>query len=344
MQRITYEALPACTSPRDPGADATLCGSLCTAFACRMRRRDLLFSSLLTGSTLRLGAQAPVRGRLVIVGGAEDRVRERLILRRFLQYAGGPQARVRLLTAASSIPLAVAESYRHAFADIGAGDCELLPLLERNAAFLPDVVQSILDADAIFISGGDQSRLMDVLRDTPAMAALHRAHQNLGCCIGGTSAGAAAMSRHMIAQGRAVRHPRKDVIGTGVGLGLLPAAIVDQHFSERGRLARLLSALAQRPDLLGVGIDEDTALVVESQDAIEVIGSGAVTLVDPTSGHTNVDELEPESAIEMLGLQLHTLTSGRRYPARPSRQNAAWPTGLLKAVQRLVAPAPLRVG
>src|SRR5262249_47505566 len=155
----------------------------------------------------------------------------------FLQYAGGPRARVRLLAAASSVPLAVAESYRHAFAEIGAGDCELLPLLERDASFRPDAVEAILEADAIFISGGDQWRLMAVLGDTPAMAALHYAHQHLGCCIGGTSAGAAAMSHHMIAQGPAVRRPRKDVIGTGIGLGLLPAAIVDQHFSERGRLA-----------------------------------------------------------------------------------------------------------
>ena len=126
----------------------------------------------------------------------------------------------------------------------------------------------------------------------------------------------------------------------GIGLGLLPAAIVDQHFSERARLARLLSALAQWPDLLGVGVDEDTALVVESQEAIEVIGTGAVTLVDPSSVRTNIGELDPDSAIEMLGLQLHTLPSGRRYPARPSRQNTAWPAGLLEAVQRLVAPAP----
>ncbi|MBL0392518.1 cyanophycinase [Ramlibacter monticola] len=305
-----------------------------------MRRRDLLFSSLLTGSTMPLAAQASVRGRLVIVGGAEDRVQDRLILRRFLQYAGGPQARIRLLAAASAVPLVVAESYRRAFAEIGTGGCELLPLLERDAAFRPDTVQAILDADAIFISGGNQSRLMDVLRDTPAMTALQHAHGHLGCCIGGTSAGAAAMSRHMIAQGMAVRHPRKDAVGTGIGLGLLPAAIVDQHFSERGRLARLLSALAQRPDLLGVGVDEDTALVVESEEAIEVIGSGAVTLVDPSSAHTNIGELAPESAIEMLGLQLHTLPPGRRYPAQPSPQNAAWPAGLLAAVQRLVAPAP----
>ncbi|MDB5943437.1 MAG: cphB [Ramlibacter sp.] len=302
-----------------------------------MRRRNLLISSLLAGPALRLAAQGPVRGRLVIVGGAEDRVHDRRILRRFLDDAGGPPSRVRLLAAASSVPLVVADSYRRAFGEIGATDCELLPLLERDAAFRPEVVQAILDADAIFITGGNQSRLMGVLQDTPALTALQHAHGHLGRCIAGTSAGAAAMSRHMIAQGPAVRSPRKDVVGTGTGLGLLPAAIVDQHFSERGRLARLLSALAQRPDLLGVGVDEDTALIVESGEAIEVIGSGAVTLVDPSSMHTNVGEIEPQGAIEMLGLRLHTLPAGQRYPVRHARQDAPWPAGLLQAVQRLVA-------
>lgn len=304
-----------------------------------MRRRDLLISSLLAGSTLPLAAQTPARGRLVIVGGAEDRVRDRLVLRRFLEFAGGPQARIRLLAAASSVPLIVAESYRSAFAEMGATDFELLPLLDRDAASRPEVVQAILQSDAIFMSGGDQSRLMGVLQDTPAAAALHYAHRHNGCCIGGTSAGAAVMSRHMIAQGPAVRRPRKDVVAMGIGLGLLPAAIVDQHFSERGRLARLFSALAQRPDLLGVGIDEDTALVVESQEAIEIVGSGAVTLVDASAVRTNIGELEPKSEIEMLGLQLHSLPSGHRYSAHMSRQNATWPAGLLEAVQRLVAPA-----
>lgn len=305
-----------------------------------MRRRDLLISSLLAGPVHRLAAQAPVRGKLVIVGGAEDRVQDRKILRRFVELAGGPQARIRLLAAASSVPLLVGDSYRKAFAEIGATDCELLPLLEGDAAFSLEVAQGILKADAIFITGGSQSRLMDILRDSPALAALQDAHWRLGRCIAGTSAGAAVMSRHMIAQGPSVPSPRKDIVRTGTGMGLLPAAIVDQHFSERGRLARLLSALAQRPELLGVGVDEDTALVVEPQEAIEVIGSGAVTLVDPSSMHTNVGEQEPQNAIEMLGVQLHTLPAGRRYPARASRENAGWPAGLMGAVQRLVALGP----
>ncbi|RYY53196.1 MAG: cyanophycinase, partial [Comamonadaceae bacterium] len=209
-----------------------------------MRRRDLLASSLLAGLLPHLAAATYARGKLLIIGGAEDRVQDRLILRRFLALAGGPGARIRLLAAASTVPYIVADSYRKAFAGIGAADCDLLPLLDRDAAFQPDVVQAILQADAIFMAGGSQVRLMDTLDGTPAMAALQHASLHLGRTIAGTSAGAAVMSRHMIAQGPPIRSPRKDVVGTGTGLGLLPSAIVDQHFSERGRLARLLSVLA----------------------------------------------------------------------------------------------------
>lgn len=301
-----------------------------------MRRRNLLISSLLAAPAHRLAAQAPTAGTLFVIGGAEDRVHDRRILRRFLAHAGGTQARIRVLATASAVPLIVGDAYRRAFSEIGATDCELLPLLEGDAAFAPEVVQGILQADAVFITGGSQMRLMDVLRDTPALAALRHLHGQGGRCIAGTSAGAAVMSQHMITQGPAVRSPRKDVIGTGAGIGLLPAAIVDQHFSERGRLARLLSALAQRPDLLGVGVDEDTALIVEAGKAIEVIGSGAVTLVDASGLHTDIAQVEPQGAIEMLGLRLHNLPAGKRYALGASGQNAKWPGGLQQAVQRLV--------
>ncbi|QJW85315.1 type 1 glutamine amidotransferase-like domain-containing protein [Ramlibacter terrae] len=133
-----------------------------------MRRRDFLASSLLAGATHRLAAQAPAPGTLFVIGGAEDRVHDRHILRRFLAHAGGPQARIRMLATASSVPLIVGASYRAAFAEIGATDCELLPLLEGDAAFQPEVVQAIPEADAIFITGGNQARLMEVLRETPA--------------------------------------------------------------------------------------------------------------------------------------------------------------------------------
>ncbi len=306
-----------------------------------MLRRDFLMASL-GAATLPLAAQSPRAARLVVVGGAEDRLQDRVILRKFIDYSGGPHARIRLITAASGVPEAVAESYTRAFAEMGAQDFSVLPLSDRTSAFSSQVLDGILQADGVFMSGGDQSRLMAAVWETPVLGALHQAFHFRGCCIGGTSAGAAVMSRHMISQGPALLRPRKDAIDTDIGLGLLPAAVVDQHFSERRRLARLLSALAQRPDLLGVGIDEDTALVVERGQAIEVIGQGVVTLVDPSQARTNVEALETDEQIEMLGLQLHTLPSGHRYPVHDRMVPGHWPAGLLQTLQRLVQPGPVR--
>ena len=305
-----------------------------------MLRRDFLTAALAAVSLPALSENQRT-GHLVIVGGAEDRLQDRVVLRKFIEYSGGPKARIRLITAASSVPEVVAASYRTAFAELGAQDFAVLPLTDRDSAFVPGLRDEILQADGVFMSGGDQSRLMAAIWETPVLGALHQAFHFRGACIGGTSAGAAVMSRHMISQGPALLRPRKDAIDTDIGLGLLPAAVVDQHFSERRRLARLLSALAQRPDLLGVGIDEDTALVVERGLAIEVVGRGVVTLVDPSQVRTNVDALEVDEQIEMLGLQLHTLPAGHRYSVQ-GKAPRHWPEGLLAALQRLARPGPVR--
>ena len=308
-----------------------------------MLRRDLLKTALAAAALpAAVQAQNSRTARLVIVGGAEDRLQDRVILRKFVEYCGGPKARIRLITAASGVPEAVAQSYGQAFGELGAQDFAVLPLSDRRSAYDPALREELLRADGIFMSGGDQSRLMDAIWETPVLGAIHQAFHFRGACIGGTSAGAAVMSRHMISQGPALLRPRKDAIDTDIGLGLLPAAVVDQHFSERRRLARLLSALAQRPDLLGVGIDEDTALVVERGLAIEVIGQGVVTLVDPSLARTNIDALEAQEQIEMLGLQLHTLPAGHRYVAEPRAVPRHWPAGLQSALQRLVKPGPVR--
>lgn len=309
-----------------------------------MQRRPLILGAALAACASALSAQAaaPRQARLVIVGGAEDRLQDKLVLGQFLRYAGGAQARVRLITAASAQPDVAAQSYAQAFAELGAQDFAVLPLSDRDSAMNPALLHDIALADGIFMSGGDQTRLMAAIWETPVMAALHQAYHLRACCVGGTSAGAAVMSRHMIAQGPAVLRPRKDVIDTDIGLGLLPLAIVDQHFSERRRLARLLSALAQRPDLLGVGIDEDTALVVERGRAIEVIGRGTVTLIDPSLTRTNFDDIDTNEQIEMLGVQLHTLPAGHRYVVAGQRAPAHWPRGLAAALARLVKVGPIR--
>lgn len=313
-----------------------------------MNRRDVLAGmsavagwgvATLTG--LPALAQSPKISRLVIVGGAEDRLQDRIILRKYVDYCGGTQGRIRVITAASGDPQGVWQSYRDVFMSLGVEDVQRLALDDRDSAHQPALQAEILQADGIFMSGGDQSKLMDTLWDTPAYQSLHQSFHLNRCCIGGTSAGAAVMSRHMIAQGPAVLRPSKEAVDTDIGLGLLSQAVVDQHFSERRRLARLLSTLAMRPDLLGVGIDEDTALVIERGEAIEVIGKGTVTLVDPSQMQSNVNELETLEQIEMLGVQLHLLPAGHRYSVRSVGQ-ALRAGPLRQAIQRLVAVGPIR--
>lgn len=309
-----------------------------------MNRRDVL------GGMTALGAMAlspPVRAqnaslsRLVIVGGAEDRLQDRVILRKFVDYCGGHLARIRVITAASADPEGVWQSYQNVFRALGVVDVQRLAIDDRDSAHSAPLQAEILHADGIFMSGGDQSKLMNSLWDTPAYQSLHQAFHLRRCCIGGTSAGAAVMSRHMIAQGPAVLRPRKEAVDTDIGLGLLSQAVVDQHFSERRRLSRLLSTLAMRPDLLGVGIDEDTALVIERGEAMEVIGKGTVTLVDPSQMQSNVAELETLEQIEMLGVQLHVLPAGHRYSLK-SMVKTARLAPLHRAIERLVAAGPIR--
>lgn len=317
-----------------------------------MNRRDILARmAAAAGAGMGVGAaaltgpsawaQSTKMSRLVIVGGAEDRLQDRIILRKYADYCGGSRARIRVITAASGDPQGVWQSYQNVFNSLGVEDVQRLALDDRESAHAPALQAEILQADGIFMSGGDQSKLMDTLWDTPAYQSLHHSFHLNRCCIGGTSAGAAVMSRHMIAQGPAVLRPSKEAVDTDIGLGLLSQAVVDQHFSERRRLARLLSTLAMRPDLLGVGIDEDTALVIERGEAIEVVGRGTVTLVDPSQMQSNVNELDTLEQIEMLGVQLHLLPAGHRYSAKSIGQTAR--SDLLRgAIQRLVAVGPIR--
>jgi len=304
--------------------------------------------SLLQAGTALLAASPAIArtrrvGRLVIIGGAEDRLHDKLILRQFVELCGGASSRIRVLSAASSQPSAAWETYRTAFGDLGVMDCQPIEVPDREAADSQAVTDLILEADGIFISGGDQQRLMNLIWETEAFKALHIAFHLRGCCVAGTSAGAAVMSRHMLASGEASRLPRKDLGDLDLGLGFVHKAIIDQHFSQRYRLGRLLSVLAQWPQMLGVGIDEDTALVIERDTAVEVIGSGAVTVLDGRAMITNVNLVESQGHLEMLGVRIHLLPAGNRYSAHPLVQKAkGMPTALREAIAMLVAPGPIR--
>jgi cyanophycinase len=252
-------------------------------------------------------------GHLVIIGGGEDKQNGMAILKRFVELCGGPSAKIVVITAASSVAHNMWDTYDRAFADLGVSRHVHLHLESRHDANDEQYIRDVVDADGIFMTGGDQKRLLAIIGGTALDAGMHAALKLRGACIGGTSAGASAMSGHMLAQGRAELHPEKGSVSLGAGLGFLHKVVIDQHFSERQRLSRLLSVVAQNPYLQGIGIDEDTALVVERGVGIEVVGEGAVTIVDGRTMSTNVAEIANHATPELIDVRLHLLPAGSKY-------------------------------
>jgi cyanophycinase len=282
-------------------------------------------------------------GHLVIIGGGEDRKHDKAILARFVELAGGADAKVVVITAASKIAAEMWEVYDKAFGDLGVNKRVHLNLQTRQDANDEDYIRELFDADGIFMTGGDQKRLLALIGGTALDAEMHTALKLRGACIGGTSAGASAMSGHMLAQGRAELQPEKGSVSLGAGLGFLQRVVIDQHFSERQRLGRLLTVVAQNPYLLGIGIDEDTALVVECGIGIEVLGEGAVTIVDGRTMITNVADIEERDTPELIDVRLHLLPAGSKYrlpdgDADPSR---SMPPPLLRFLENVTKRNPL---
>jgi cyanophycinase len=252
-------------------------------------------------------------GHLVIIGGHEDRKHDMEILSRFVELSGGRDAKIAVISAASSVAGEMWEIYDKAFRELGVEKRVHLHLQSRQCANDEEHIKDIRDATGIFMTGGDQKRLLAIIGGTKLDAAMHEALKLRGACIGGTSAGASAMSGHMLAQGRAELHPEKGSVSLGAGLGFLHKVVVDQHFSERQRLSRLLSVVAQNPYLQGIGIDEDTALVIERGVGIEVLGEGAVTIVDGRNMSTNIAEISDRETPELIDVRLHLLPAGSKY-------------------------------
>src|SRR5690606_21125924 len=187
---------------------------------------------------------------------------------------------IAVLTSASTKPDDMWDMYGEAFGELGVRRCFPIAAESRDEADDSERARRIFDADGIFMSGGTQKRLVEILGGTRIHDAMRRAFVQRAACIGGTSAGASAMARHMLERGTKDKLPVKHTSRLESGLDFLQNVVIDQHFSERQRLARLLSAIAKYPDLIGVGIDEDTALIVSGSGHMEVVGAGAVTLLD----------------------------------------------------------------
>ena len=258
------------------------------------------------------------KGTLVIIGGHEDRdpKGDRKILREVARRVHG--GKLVLATVASHQPEGYFTDYDKAFADLELGDLVELYVNDRAEAGDRDKLAVIDDATGIFFSGGDQLRITSQIGDTGIEAKV-RALFERGGVIAGTSAGASAMSDTMLVRGTSSETHRIGDLHMAPGLGLIRDVIIDQHFAERGRFGRLLGAVAHNPRVLGLGIDEDTAAVVEG-DEFFVIGNGAVYVVDGEHcSHSNVAEERPERVLSMHDVRVHVLASGDRFDIRRRR-------------------------
>ena len=250
------------------------------------------------------------RGTFVAVGGAEDKRDDMRILRRALAHVPGQARRIEVIPTASREPELAAAPYLPAFRALGASHVHVLDIRARDQAAWPAAVERIRDADLVYMTGGDQALLAATLAGTPVVAAMHEKLRE-GGVIAGTSAGAAALSATMIAQGSATL--RKGSTLLAEGLGLLPDVILDTHFTERGRFGRLIEAVATHPGLLGVGIGENTAIVVRDGEA-EVIGAGNVVVMDAREMRgSNVHQADHDKPIHAERLILHTYAEGGKF-------------------------------
>lgn len=262
-------------------------------------------------------------GPFIVIGGAEDKRGECRVLREFLRLGGGKTARVLIITVATELPVEVGSEYVEVFTKLGAEDVRTFDVSNREAANRDSAVQFVRDATCIFFTGGDQLRITKLLGGTRIDAVLHDACEK-GVPIGGTSAGASMMSSTMIVDGESETNPRISVVNMAPGMEFIDGVVIDQHFAQRGRLGRLVSAVAQYPHHLGLGIDEDTAVILEGE-VFHVLGQGAVSVVDAGSlVYSNIDSVQEDEALALCGIKLHILPDGFGFHLRTREPITDW--------------------
>ena len=263
------------------------------------------------------------RGWIIPIGGGDKKVRTSTILQRLVELSGGADARMVIIPTASQLDTA-GQRTRDVFLELGVTDIEIVDLETRADCENPEYLDKLNAATGVFITGGNQLRLGTTIGGTSAAKAL-RSGNARGVHIAGTSAGAAFVCEHMIAIGKSGGTPKRGMASLSPGLGLTNRVIVDQHFRERDRLGRLMTALAYNPFATGIGVDEDTAAFIGPDDVIEVYGSGGLTVVDPSGiEFSSMADTDMGAAVGLIGVKLHVLLAGDRYDLN-SRQ--AFPSG-----------------
>ena len=267
-------------------------------------------------------AAESMRGWIVPIGGAEEKAAaEASILRRFVDICGGDEAEIVVIPTASQLA-DTGPRYQTLFSELGAARVSSLDFDTRRDTEERNRLRLIEQASGIFFTGGNQLRISTILGGTPA-ATLIRRQNARGITVGGTSAGASILSEHMIASGEEGSSPRAGIVRLAPGLGLTNRFVIDQHFRQRDRLGRLVTALAYNPFAVGIGLDEDTAAFISPDNTLEVEGSGAVTVVDAGglqfSSMAQADEGDP---VCLLGLTVHVLVAGATFNLQTRKASA----------------------
>jgi cyanophycinase len=252
------------------------------------------------------------RGWIIPIGGAENKENDRHILERFVRVSGGSDADIVVIPTASRLH-ETGPRYERLFRDIGAARVTVMDFDTRRDCHEPGRLQRLEQASGVFFTGGNQLRLTTLLGGTP-VAKMIRASNAQGVTVGGTSAGASILSEHMIAFGDEGSSVISGSVRLAPGLGLTNRFIIDQHFRQRDRLGRLLTALAYNPFAVGIGLDEDTAAFIGPDETVEVEGSGGVTVVDASEvSYSSMDVVNEGQPVCMLGLKMHILVAGATF-------------------------------
>lgn len=248
----------------------------------------------------------------MVIGGAEDKVGPSRVLRRVVRLSGGRRARIVVVPTASSMEVEVAELYTEVLLALGAAHVEVVAPASRSEADDASLASAVDGATGVFLTGGNQLKLSQLVTGTALGDAVLAAHRR-GATVAGTSAGASGMSRHMVSMGGTGVTPRHRASQVSAGLGLLENVVVDQHFDQRARYGRLMSVVAASPALLGMGVDEDTAAVVTEQRWLEVVGAGSVFVVDARSAVSDAHEVRGGAPMLLSGAVVHSLPAGARF-------------------------------
>jgi cyanophycinase len=251
---------------------------------------------------------------ILVIGGAEDKINGCDILTTFFESAGGKMSVIGILPCASQEPIVVGDRYEQIFRRMGAPQVKILDIRNRNECDTERWLEILANCTGVFITGGDQLRLCDLIGDSQFITAIKKRVRVGELALAGTSAGAAIVGEKMISGGSSGESPNRLLVDLTDGLGIFPELLVDQHFHNRNRMARLMSAIAAYPDKLGIGIDEDTCAAFRGDGTFEVLGNGTITIIDPGRlTYTNYHHAVEAAPLGLHNLTVHVLSRGDRY-------------------------------